>query len=389
MIDKKHIIAIVSISIIFKLFLIFLTTNIFHSFIDGFDINIYLNYAIKIVEGNIPYIDFSLEYPPFFFIPVFISMLFLESFGLIFAILMVICDVITACCVYLIALKLYSKNKALLCGIIYACSFTAYFVLTKYDAFPTMLMILALYFYMYNGESKGHIFATVGLLAKWFPIIITPFFIIRDIKNAISFRDITKKFYASFLLFACVMLPLAFFGNEKYKFISMHLERGSQSVSFPFLIDHIIQSNIFSSISSYISAILLLCILYWFYKYSKTDDKSMILFSTLSLMIFLVFNKVLSPQYFLWIMPLFAITLVDTIEEMVFNYTLQAIIFIEFPLSFGVLYTNDKLFEGILPILYFSIKHLVIIYLLYIIIKKIKHNEYSFDTTKRLATPPV
>lgn len=384
---KTDVIILTSASILFKVFLIFLTVNIFHSFIDGFDLSIYQNYATQILSGHIPYIDFSLEYPPFFFIPVIISMLFGESFGLVFAILMALCDVVTVLCVYFIGLKIYDRKKALLCGIICACSFPVYFSITKYDAFPTMLMLLSIYMFLNSEDESGYFTSTVGMLTKWFPFVTTPIFMLTNLKSNSKISDIFKKYYKSLIFSAFVFIPIILFGSKN--FISMHLERGSQSVSFPFLIDYITNTTIFSNISTYLTIMFVIVLLYWYYKLEITSPKILIYFITAILFTILLFNKVLSPQYFLWIIPLLSLTLVDGIDEIISNYILQAIIFIEFPLTFGVLYVNDKLYDGLLPPLFFAIKHATVIVLLYIIYKKIMNNEHIINTTKGLVAPSI
>jgi len=51
-----------------------MTTAVFHSFLDMFDIGFYLNYAIKVLEGQIPYVDFNVEYPQLAFISILLPL---------------------------------------------------------------------------------------------------------------------------------------------------------------------------------------------------------------------------------------------------------------------------------------------------------------------------
>ena len=89
---------------------------------------------------------------------------------------MVICDLVTLLCIYFIALKLQNEKTAYLAGLIYATAFsTAYFVLTKYDAFPTCLLMLAVFFTLCGMSVKGYIAAGLGFFAKIFPAVHSRF----------------------------------------------------------------------------------------------------------------------------------------------------------------------------------------------------------------------
>ena len=45
-------------SIIIKFVVMLLTTGVLHSFIDIFDISVYFQYAMQVLGGEIPYLDF-------------------------------------------------------------------------------------------------------------------------------------------------------------------------------------------------------------------------------------------------------------------------------------------------------------------------------------------
>ena len=134
------------------------------------------------MQGQVPYADFGFDYPPLVFIPIllaFIPAILFNSaaaFILSFQFLMVICDVIIVICIYLIGLKLYNEKTAFVAAFLYATAFSVgYFVLTKYDAFPTSILMLAVLFTVYNRSIRGYISIVVGTLAKIFPGIALPF----------------------------------------------------------------------------------------------------------------------------------------------------------------------------------------------------------------------
>ena len=141
------------------------------------DMTLYYNYVNYAVSGQIPYIDYIVEYPKLFFIPVFIaeipsfiihnSSVYYHSF----IIMMYLVDTATLMCVYFIAVKLFGKEKALLCGLLYATAFTPAFLLSiTYDSIPTFLLTFSIFLYLYGKEIPAYVSATVGALTKWFPV---------------------------------------------------------------------------------------------------------------------------------------------------------------------------------------------------------------------------
>ena len=181
---------------------------LFHSFVDYFDLGFYFEHAVKLTQGELPYVSYSFDYPILLFVPITIALIpalvFQNTMAFVytFQILMVICDLVTLLCIYLIALKLYNEQTAFLAGLIYATAFsTAYFVLTKYDAFPTCLLMLAVLFTIYGMKMKGYIAAGLGFFAKIFPVIAFPFLILFNTKKS-SLKD-------EIIAILKVMIPLS------------------------------------------------------------------------------------------------------------------------------------------------------------------------------------
>ena len=131
---RNHIILLIIVSIFTKFFVIFATTMLFHSFIDYYDFGFYLQHALRIVQGQLPYLNYNFDYPLLIFVPILIALmpaLFFHDallFVYTFQILMVLCDLIIILCIYFIALRIYNERTAFLAALIYATAFgTAYF----------------------------------------------------------------------------------------------------------------------------------------------------------------------------------------------------------------------------------------------------------------------
>ena len=186
---KRHIFFLILASIVTKIILVFFTTGVLHSFIDLFDIGFYFEHAMKLVQGQLPYIHYNFDYPVLIFIPIILALIpalaFQNAMAFVytFQVLMVLCDIVTILCIYFIGLKLWNEKMAFYSGMIYATAFsTAYFVLTKYDAFPTCLLMGAVLFTVYGMNTRGYISAGLGFFAKIFPAIAFPFMILNNTK---------------------------------------------------------------------------------------------------------------------------------------------------------------------------------------------------------------
>ncbi len=366
-INKKSIVELVIISIIFKIFVILFTELTITKFMDMYDIKLYSTYVQNILSGMIPYVNFAIEYPQGFLIA--ILPLCISNSAYIFT--MVVWDTITVVCIYLISLKLSNQKKAFYSGIIYATGVaTAYFTLTKYDAFPVMLMMVALTLYAYNKELSSYATLSIGAITKWFPGMLLPLFIITDIKN----KTINvKNIFIVIIIAAISCIP--FFILSPYGFLrtyTFHIGRTQISSSFPYYIDFITRSTIFSSVSMYLISFALLVIVAIYWLRIKPTLKNVIIFSFLSIFSFVMFNTIFSPQYYMWFAPFIAIFLVSDYFESVVAYITQIIMYIEFPVLYGVIYINDYYYEPVgFSLMFFTAKFAFLLYAAYLIITKI------------------
>jgi hypothetical protein len=109
---KRHIFYLILISIITKLLVLFTTVAVFHSFVDLFDFGYYFDHCLMIVNGQIPYVDFSFDYPPIAIVPIIIAIIpallthDVSAFIGSFQILMIACDILISICIYFIGLNL-------------------------------------------------------------------------------------------------------------------------------------------------------------------------------------------------------------------------------------------------------------------------------------------
>ena len=354
---KRHLLLLGLLTLVAEFAIVFFTTSVFHSFIDYFDFQYYLQAAVNVMQGQVPYAGFGFDYPPFAFIPIFLAIIpailfgSAEAFVFSFQFLMVICDIVIVACIYLIGLKLYSEKIAFTSAFLYATAFSVgYFVLTKYDAFPTCILMLAVLFTVYRRSFRGYIALIAGILAKIFPGIALPFVVLYNAK-ASSLREEIISFLKIGIPVAVVLLVpvLVLKPGIILSYISGSLVRSAVYVNtatytvYAYL-NTVLGTGISVSTVSLLMYILMGLILLFLFAiaYIEPEKDTRLLIKSLALSIFVVVFCMAyhSPQYVVWYTPFVCLLVADSLPGIILFYTTQAVTYIEFPLSFGTLYTN-------------------------------------------------
>lgn len=389
---KRHILILVGISLLTKLAILFITPIVFHSFVDYFDLGFYLEHAIKLTQGELPYVSYSFDYPILLFVPITIALVpalvFQNALAFIytFQILMVICDLVTLLCIYFIALKLYNEQTAFLAGLVYATAFsTAYFVLTKYDAFPTCLLMLAVLFTLYGMNVKGYIAAALGFFAKIFPAIAFPFLILHNTKKSSLKEEIFAILKVMIPLSVILLIPILVIRPDSFR--TYLFASGANAGVYVNTLTYTLFSwiNEFGHIGIRMETLTLMMyglmaitLLYLLYNaYVDSEKRPVTLLKTLlcAIVAVIVFTKFHSPQYIVWFTPFLCLLVADDIYKIILFYIVQVLAYIEFPLMFGSFYTNLEYTNAVgssswyLTLLFFTLQYLIILILVYVIIR--------------------
>lgn len=354
---QRHLLILVAACILMKFVIVFLTTVVFHSFIDYFDIGTYFNHTLPLLQGQIPYIDYQIEYPVLALLPILIALVpaLLTNnvllFVLSFQFLMLLCDIVTTVCVYLIALKIWDEKRAFLSAGLYVTSFSAaYFVITKYDAFPTCLLMLALLFTLYGMKMKGYLCSGLGFFAKIYPAVAIPFFVLHNSKNTSLKEEIISALKMIIPLCAVLFIPFILFRPEVIK--TYLFTTGSSAgvyantltyTVYGYLagIGHLGITKDACSVVMYLIMGIIGILLFWSaYRDPEKRPVTLIKLIACTLITTVLFAKFHSPQYIVWYMPFFALLAADDLITIILFYLYQALAFIEFPLMFGSFYTN-------------------------------------------------
>jgi hypothetical protein len=355
---KRHIIFLIIASLVTKLLVIFITTSVFHSFVDLFDIGYYYDHGILLIQGQIPYLNFSIDYPILVFVPICLAlipaMIFqnVMAFVYSFQFLMVLCDLVTLICVYLIGLKLWDERTAFYSGLLCAIAFSAaYFVITKYDAFPTVLLMLAITFTLYNKTIEGYAAAIIGFFAKIFPIIAFPFFVMFNSKGRSFKQELIVVAKIVIPVSVVFFLPFFLLNPEILKiYVPVRSEFGYYSNTLTFTIYSWmhdifkigISIDTISAIMYVVMGLGLLLLVYIAYKTPEKNPKLLIKLLLCAIILLVICAKVRSPQYIVWFTPLICILAIDDIKKIALLLLVQVLAYIEFPLMFGAFYTANS-----------------------------------------------
>ncbi|MDD1654567.1 MAG: hypothetical protein LUO91_02520 [Methanomicrobiales archaeon] len=331
-----------------KILTLVATPVFFHSFIDLFDISYYLNYAVKTFSGQIPYVDFAVDYPQLALFSILLPFPFAlitqnaNAYVLVHQVLMVLFDTGTAVLVYLIALRLADQRQAFLSGLLYATAFsTAYFVLTKYDAFPTFFLVLSAALFVYGRELAGYVAGTIGLLVKWFPALALPYYLIHDLKEGRPRKEVALRIGICAVIFLAVTLPFLILSPSTFiRTYTVNTGFNTLTHSLVYYLDFLTGTQFFGEISLALTVIVQLVLLFLYYRNPSREMRTLCGFIFLAVLAFILTNKIASPQYFAWVTPFLAIFLAGSLPEMVLFYAAQLWTYLEFPLLYNVIYDN-------------------------------------------------
>jgi len=354
---RRRILHLAIIAIIAEFAILFFTIMVFHSILDFFDFQYYLQAAVNVMQGQIPYVSFGFDYPPFAFIPIFLALIpaiLFDSIGafiLSFEFLMVLCHIITIMCIYLIGLKFYNEKTAFIAAFLYATAFSVgYFVLTKYDAFPTCLLMLAVLFTVYNRSIRGYIAIVAGVLAKIFPGIAFPFVVFYNAKatslrqEVISFLKIGIPVAVVILVPVLILKPGIILSYISDSLVRSTVYVNSSTYTLYAYLHNILNLGISVSVISLLMYIFMgLFLLFLFaIAYVEPHKDTRFLVKLLAVSIFAVVFCMAyhSPQYVVWYTPFVCLLVADSLPGIILFYATQAVTYIEFPLSFYTLYTN-------------------------------------------------
>jgi uncharacterized membrane protein len=295
----------------------------------------YAKYARNIVvRGWMPYRDFSVEYPPLalpiFLIPRLIAGNSFSGYMEVFELMMALCGVIATGLATLVLAAQRVSTRQLVCGVaLLALSplLLGAVVLSRYDLFPTMLTIGALTAIYFDWSRTGFALLALGTAAKAFPIVILPIAAVyiwrRQGRRAALiclavFAVVLAVCLVPFLVIAPHGLWWAIHGQENrplqlesvgaalflaaHQLVGLHL-----SYYFTHSSDNL-DGHVPMAFAGVMSVLQLLALVaVWaLYALGSATRERLLVLAAAAVCAFIVFDRVLSPQYLIWLAPLVA-----------------------------------------------------------------------------------
>ena len=291
------------------------------------DVGLYGDYGQALLDGQVPYRDFFVEYPPGAFAvftpPAFLSDdAYRHTFKLLMALLGIALLVVAA----LILVRLGASSGRLyatLAVLALAPLALGPVSLNTYDAWPALLVAGAVCALLYGRPTLGFVLLALAVTAKLYPLALLPLF-------CLAARPRLARPLAAFgAVLALVFLPFAVLGLEGlWDSLDAQAGRALQLESLGGalvaaadrlgLYDATVVSGSTAAVSRDLSgslpdalavasslvqvaAILLVA---WLFVRRSGNGDGLVVASAATLAGFLAFSRFISPQYLVWLLPL-------------------------------------------------------------------------------------
>jgi uncharacterized membrane protein len=305
------------------------------------DISVFFDYSSQIVHGAIPYRDFTVEYPPLAFIFLVLPRLAastLSTFQLTFAVEIYVFDAIGMFILSRLSRDLKISPVATL--LIYTALVLAVgpIIIYRFDLVPAVIVLASIYAFTRNKYKIAWMILAVAVLTKLYPAVVAPIFLIYQLSHR-QYRKATWGIGVFAITTVIIVIPcLVLSASGFVDFFTMQVQRGLHSdteyasllllgqtlgliqVDIRLVGPMPLSVNVFSRLAGFLSRVALpvmivsLAVLYFiFFRRSRdplqTDDdrgdmSTMITFAFLAVLVLMLTNKVLSPQFIIWLFPL-------------------------------------------------------------------------------------
>lgn len=304
---------------------------------DGSDYWFYLNLGRLSNLGYYPYLHYWLEYPPVFpwlavaayrfsltFPPIFYGS-FDRTYHALLGSVIVTAELGIVALVYLIGLRLGSRDEALRRTMLYAALFWPVAVAQGwYDALPAVMLLLGLYLLLRGQGGGAGALAGLGFMTKLFPIVLVPV----AIKFLPRWRDRLTAGAAALVVTLALAVPLLWL-SPTYFLASYRatLSRSAWETIWALLDGYYSYGKVAPlgvrfdpSTAGYVAYLsrlpnlaialgfVLLFLGLWLRPVARTP-RNTVLFTALATLLFLLYSKGYSPQFILYVLPFVAILL--------------------------------------------------------------------------------
>lgn len=201
-----------------------------------------------------------------------------------------------------------------------------FFVLAiNWDALPVLAVICAFYFWQKEKAVTSGLMIAIGTAAKLFPVFLLPAFLL----DALRKRDFLSAFLvtvSSFGFWALINAPVYLNANRGWwEFYDFSKTRGIDFGSIYLAARYLFNFETATASANLVGLVAVaIASLFVLFNYRKLNfiESFLILLGT-----FLLFNKVYSPQYWLWLTPVIALAVQNRWHWILWNFS-QLIYFV-------------------------------------------------------------
>jgi hypothetical protein len=285
------------------------------------DTAVYQGYGLMVRAHELPYRDFSVDYPPGS-LPVFVAPTFvghpsdLNDYGTWFARLMALCGL--ACLGSVILARAPRRGVAF---VALAPLLVGALMLTRFDLWPTALMALALAAFVRDRYRLGWFALALAISAKLFPVVLVPLAAVRTARRR-GVGELSAGLSVWLGTLVSVFLPFAVLAphglweslwGQFSRPIQIESLVGSYLMTFVhpgIIISHdALAIGGHGALAAATTVVEIVCLVGLWITFARreTDDERFLRFAAACVCAFVAFGKVLSPQYLIWLVPLVAL----------------------------------------------------------------------------------
>lgn len=297
------------------------------------DTPVYLDFFDAVMRGGLPYRDVPVEYPPAALPAFLLPALFgvqpgdLDGYSAVFENLMLAAGLATTLFVFLTLRGLgASRAHAVLALTLLAVSplLLGPVVLSRYDLWPAALTALALAAVVAGHQRVGAATLSLAALAKVYPIVILPL-LVAYVWRRRGRTEALRCLIVAAVVFAVVLVPFAVLApnglaDSLGRQIGRPLQVESLGAALVFVFDALFGSGVvvetssgsqnlagqlpeaLSFVSSVVQLAALVGVWAWFAR-GTADRGRLVRAAAATVVAYVAFGKVLSPQYVIWLAP--------------------------------------------------------------------------------------
>jgi hypothetical protein len=337
------------------------------------DLKVYYTYALQVAQGQLPYRDFLVEYPPLALLPIlipqglnFITTNSFEGYKFFFYVQ----NILLVWAIGKLVLKISTIQQLpktnvqiiLAYGLLVATN--SPFVLYRFDVFCAWLTVWATWLMLTDRPLFSGAVLGLGIAAKLYPGLLVPIFAIYCLSQKKPTRAIQLGVGCAIVLLLLILLLSPLGVNNLFSFLTYHQLRGLQAetlasgllilanklgwVSLEMLDNYgalhldspaakvvlqvlpfVVVLGLLGTLSSYLNRIK-----NQLSAHRSLSSRQLTIYVLAILMVFIAANKVFSPQYLIWLLPF--VSLLPTRQIGLFS-VISILSFLIYPVFYGFL----------------------------------------------------